>query len=71
MRVYPFGVYLREFTHKKDAVNRGMNYEFGASDSDSCVITMSPPPTSSITENQNKEYVGASTYIGERDARGM
>ena len=59
MRVYPFGVYLREFIHKTYAVNRGRNYEFGAGDSDSCIITMSPPPTSSITQNQDKECVDA------------
>ena len=66
MRVYLFGVYLREFTHKNDAVDRGMNYEIEAGGSDSCIITMSPPPTSSTTANQNKEYVGASTHSGER-----
>ena len=34
-----------------------MNYEYGAGDSDSCIITMSPPPTSSTTKNQDKGRV--------------
>ena len=67
MRVYPFGVYLRSFIHKYDAVNRGRNCEFGAGDSDSCIITMSPPPTSSITKKTRQR--DESTHSGERGAR--
>ena len=41
----------------------------GAGDSDSCTITMSPPPTSSTTENQDKECGDASTHSGESGER--
>ena len=41
--------------HKNHAVNRGRNFKFGAGGSDSCIIMMSSPPTSSNTENQDKE----------------
>ena len=67
MRVYPFGVYFISFVHKNDAVNRGRDYEFGAGDSDSCIITMSPPPTSSTMNNQ---YKGMRPHIAAREAQG-
>ena len=47
--------------------NRGRNCEFGAGDSDSCIITMSPQPTSSTTKNQDK---GMSPHIAAREAQG-
>ena len=65
MRVYPFGVYLREFIHKNVAVNRGRNYEFGAGDSDSSIITMSPPPMSSLRKT-NIRNVWMRPYIATR-----
>ena len=64
-------MFTREnFIYKSDAVNRGSSYEFGAGDSDSCIITMSPPPTST-TEDEDKEYVDASPSSGERGAMGV
>ena len=73
MHVYLFRDYLREFIHKNEAANKERNYEFGfgAGVSDSCIITIitiSDFPTSSITENQDKECVDASTNSGERGA---
>ena len=37
----------------------------------SCIITMSPSPTSSTMENQDEECVDASTHSDERGARGV
>ena len=71
MRAYIFGVYLREFIHKKTPLTEEGIMSFGAGDSDSCIITMSPPPTSSTTENQDKECGDASTRSDESGARGV
>ena len=37
----------------------------------SCIITMSPPPTSSITGNKDNDCVNASTHSRERGIRGV
>ena len=39
----------------------------GAGHSDSCIITMSPPPMSSTTKNQDK---GTRRHIAAREAQG-
>ena len=43
----------------------------GAGDSDSCIITMLPPPMSLTTGNQDNQCVNASTHSGERGLRGV